>query len=206
MKAVAYNLMKFNTIAFFAALLTFLLFYFMQYLIATSDDIQPEIFVTKIIDGRVPEFLIKPELIIEPPEIISKDESVPPEAPIPGHVGSGISIPTPQIINEPGIENFGPSIGMADNIMIPLVRTTATYPPRALARGIEGFVELSFTVNEFGDVIDAVVTYAEPEGVFDRSALQSISRWKYAAAVKEGIAVPTYDVRQRIVYKMNSEN
>jgi TonB family protein len=32
----------------------------------------------------------------------------------------------------------------------PLIPTAANYPQRALARGIEGFVVLSFTVNEWG--------------------------------------------------------
>jgi protein TonB len=206
MKAVAHNLVKFNTIIMFAALLTFLLFYFMQYLIATSNDLSPKIFVTKIIDATVPEFKPVLHLEIEAPLPLPKKEIIVVDPIKTFNLGSGPVIPA-SIVSDPlAMGNVGLSIGMADNIMIPLIRTAANYPQRALARGIEGFVELSFTVNEMGNVEDPVVTYAEPQGIFDRSALQSIQRWKYSPAVKDEVAIPTYGVRQRIVFQMNSDN
>lgn len=206
MKAVAQNLVKFNTIIMFAALLTFLLFYFMQYLIATSDDLSPKIFVTKIIDATVPQFKSVLYVEIEAPLPLPVEEIAVVEPVKTFNLGSGPVIPS-TVVSEPlALGNVGMSIGMADNIMIPLIRTAANYPQRALARGIEGFVELSFTVNELGNVEDPVVTYAEPQGVFDRAALQSIERWKYSPAVKDEVAIPTYDVRQRIVFQMNLDN
>lgn len=206
MRDVAHNLVKFNTVIMFAALLTFLLFYFMQYLIATNDDFAPQIFVTKIRDATVPEFIPELFIEIEAPLPLPMEEDVTPEPVKTFKVGSGPSIPS-SIVSEPiALGNVGVNISMADNIMIPLIRTAANYPQRALARGIEGFVELSFTVNEMGDVEDPIVTYAEPENIFDRAALQSIKRWKYSPAVKDEMTIPTYNVRQRIVFQMNSEN
>ena len=92
---------------------------------------------------------------------------------------------------------------MSNNIMTPLIRTTPNYPSRALQRGLEGFVELSFTVGRFGSVINLVVITAEPEGVFDRAALQAIRRWKYSPAMNNGQTIETYDVRHRIVFQMD---
>jgi TonB family protein len=92
---------------------------------------------------------------------------------------------------------------MTNNIMSPLIRTTPNYPSRALQRGLEGFVELSFTVGRFGSLIDPVVINAEPEGVFDRAALQAIRRWKYSPAVNNGQTIETYDVLHRIVFQMD---
>ncbi|MFK7864556.1 MAG: TonB family protein [Pseudohongiellaceae bacterium] len=203
MKAFANNLIKFNTIILFAALLTFLLFYFMQYLIATNDNISPKILVTKIIDATVPEFQRELFLDIEAPAPIPEEEIVPPQQEKVFSANLGLSLPTTVITEPLALTGSGINIGMADNIMIPLIRTTANYPQRALARGIKGFVELSFTVSALGDVEDPVVTYSEPQGVFDRAALQSIRRWKYSAAVENGEAIPTYDVRQRIVFEMD---
>lgn len=206
MRAIAHNLFKFNTILLLAALLTFFLFYFMQYLIATNDDMSPKILVTKIIDATVPEFVPELFLDIEAPAPIPEEEIAPPEQTKVFSPNLGLALSTTVITEPLAIGGGGMSIGMADNIMIPLIRTTANYPQRALARGIEGFVELSFTVNALGDVEDPVVTFSEPEGVFDRAALQSIRRWKYSAAVKNGEAIPTYDVRQRIVFEMDRRN
>jgi TonB family protein len=61
----------------------------------------------------------------------------------------------------------------------PLVMVTATYPVDAQKRGLEGFVEVEFTVTPFGDVQQARVTNAEPAGVFERAALSAVSRWRY---------------------------
>ena len=65
---------------------------------------------------------------------------------------------------------------MSNNIMTPLMHTTPNYPSRALQRGLEEFVELSFTVDRFGSAIRPVVINALHEGIFDRAALQAISR------------------------------
>lgn len=53
------------------------------------------------------------------------------------------------------------------------------YPPSA--SGIEGFVEVSFTVTALGRVENATVTAAEPKGVFEQAALAAIARWRYSA-------------------------
>lgn len=62
-----------------------------------------------------------------------------------------------------------------------LLAVNPQYPPSAAARGIEGFVEVSFEVTALGRVEDASVTAAEPPGVFERAALAAISRWRYSA-------------------------
>jgi protein TonB len=47
--------------------------------------------------------------------------------------------------------------GGSDTDVIPLVRIAPEYPPRALSRGIEGWVQVQFTITETGAVKDAVV-------------------------------------------------
>ncbi|MSQ92034.1 MAG: TonB family protein [Gammaproteobacteria bacterium] len=53
------------------------------------------------------------------------------------------------------------------------------YPPRALAQGTTGWVDIEFTVARDGSTHDATVRGAEPMGVFDRAALESVARWRY---------------------------
>lgn len=54
------------------------------------------------------------------------------------------------------------------------------YPARARARGIEGWVDVAFTVDPTGRVTDARVLSAQPAGTFDEAALDAVGRWRYA--------------------------
>ncbi len=206
MSAIARDFFKINAVVVLAALVTFLLFYFMQYLIETESDRPQVINIIPIGDSTVPEF--EQELLIN--EV--KPEPIPTEKfPIVSEPtrNSEISFgPSLHITQEAPVLDTSPQgvIPMANNVMIPLIRTTANYPSRALQREIEGFVELSFTVDRFGSVIDPIVINAVPEGIFERSALQSISKWKYSPAMNNGEAIATYDVRQRIVFQIDPDS
>ena len=63
------------------------------------------------------------------------------------------------------------------------------YPPRALERGTTGWVDIEFTVSRDGSTKDATVRAAEPMGVFDRAALESVARWRYEPRVVSGAIV-----------------
>ena len=54
------------------------------------------------------------------------------------------------------------------------------YPPLALRRRIEGFVELSFTVQPDGSVTDISVIDSEPRTLFNREAINAMERWRFA--------------------------
>jgi protein TonB len=54
------------------------------------------------------------------------------------------------------------------------------YPPLALRRRIEGFVELSFTVQTDGRVTDISVVDSQPSTLFNREAINAMERWRFA--------------------------
>jgi TonB family protein len=64
-----------------------------------------------------------------------------------------------------------------------------TYPTRAREHGIEGWVDLEYTVTRAGITQDAVVRAAEPAGVFDRVALDAVKHWRYEPRVVGGNVV-----------------
>ncbi len=64
-----------------------------------------------------------------------------------------------------------------------------TYPERARERGTEGWVDLEFVVAKDGATRDPVVRGAEPEGVFDRAAMDAVKRWRYVPRVVNGAVV-----------------
>ncbi len=63
------------------------------------------------------------------------------------------------------------------------------YPPRALERGIAGWVDIEFTVASDGTTRDATVRAAEPAEVFERAALDAVARWRYEPRVVNGVIV-----------------
>jgi protein TonB len=202
MVVIARQFIKFNFVFVAAAFVTLSLFYFMQFLIRSDGKPVQEAKFFPVLDSRMP-IIDEPELPpFEKPDPI---ENVPPP-PDSGvtrdsEVGDGPSIPNPQLtpyLDPPAV------VGgfLPDSSMVPLIRTPPVYPTRALQRGIEGFVVVSFTVDELGRVVNPSVVYGEPAGMFDRSALQTIVKWKYAAKIEDGTPIPVHDVQQRITYEM----
>ena len=72
----------------------------------------------------------------------------------------------------------------------PTSRSSAPYPSRARARGVEGEVVLSFLVTESGTVTDIVVVQASPAGVFEDTARGSVSEWRFEPGRYQERAVP----------------
>ena len=53
------------------------------------------------------------------------------------------------------------------------------YPPLALRRRVEGFVEVQFTVLPDGSVTDVSIVRSEPRSMFDRAAIDAMQRWRF---------------------------
>ena len=75
---------------------------------------------------------------------------------------------------------------VADAATMPIFRVQPTYPPHAAQRGIEGWVQVSFSVTESGTVANAKVMSADPPGIFNRAALKAIAKWKYKPKIRNG--------------------
>jgi protein TonB len=90
----------------------------------------------------------------------------------------------------------------SDRDVIPLVRIAPDYPPRALSRGLEGWVRVQFTITPTGTVKDAIVVEAEPKQIFDDAALKSIARWRYNPRVEGGVAVERVGVQTIIRFQL----
>jgi len=93
----------------------------------------------------------------------------------------------------------------SDRDVIPLVRIAPEYPPRALSRGLEGWVRVQFTITPTGTVKDATVVEAEPKGMFEDAALKSIARWRYNPRVEGGVAVERVGVQTIIRFQLETE-
>lgn len=107
--------------------------------------------------------------------------------------GSNVSM-TPNIDTSSALGRMDLSAG-SDTDVIPLVRIAPEYPARALRRGIEGWVQVQFTITPTGAVTDATVVAADPPGLFDEAAIRSILRWRYNPKIEGGVAVERVGVQ-----------
>ncbi len=92
--------------------------------------------------------------------------------------------------------------GGADRDIVPLVRVDPDYPPRAKQRGIEGYVDLQFTISAVGTVQGAQVIGSEPAYIFDRAALRAVRKWKYNPRIVNGVAAARAGVQVRIRFEL----
>jgi len=92
--------------------------------------------------------------------------------------------------------------GGSDRDIVPLVRVEPQYPARAKQRGVEGWVELMFTITATGRVADVVVTQSHPGTIFDSAAVKAVRRWKYNPKVENGVAVDRSGVRIRLTFTL----
>jgi TonB family protein len=60
------------------------------------------------------------------------------------------------------------------------------YPPRAEKTGVEGWVDLDFTVTDSGAVEDIAVDAAKPAGVFEAAASSALLQWRFKPLMRDG--------------------
>jgi protein TonB len=82
-------------------------------------------------------------------------------------------------------------------------RVPPDYPPEAERRGIEGSVDVSFTVTSEGKVTDVVVIHSQPSDIFDRAAASAVRRWRYEPQRLEGTPVESH-LQIRIDFKLDA--
>jgi protein TonB len=141
---------------------------------------------------------IQPEKPPPPPQVPpdqppQQNDDVNPDA-----ISVNVSAPTPNSdldIGGPG------SMNVAEGDYLPIVRVAPVYPARALSRGIEGYVDMGFTVTTTGSVKDPAVLYST-SSLFERAATQAVLKFKYKPRVVDGQPVEVPNVKTRITFKI----
>ncbi len=129
-----------------------------------------------------------------PPETPPQDmDNVNPDAPT-------INIAPPTV--QAGTDIGGPGgMNIAEGDYLPIVRVAPVYPARALSRGLEGFVDLSFTVTAAGTVKDPIVLQST-SSLFERAATRAVLKFKYKPRVVDGVPVEVPGVKTRISFQL----
>lgn len=84
----------------------------------------------------------------------------------------------------------------------PLTRVSPKYPVSAARQRKEGWVQVSFVVDEQGDVIDPVIHDSSGVHGFEKASLNAIKKWKYTPAMVDGETVEQCHSRVKLVFKM----
>jgi len=192
--------------AFFAMLVTFGLFYLMQVLILGQDMKLGEA------GGTMIDFVrLKKDTELELKKRKMPDKKEPEEPPPPPNLSMAKANKPSQDMGDMafaidvdvdvGGTDF--AIAASDTDVVPIVRVTPQYPLRASERGIEGWVEVEFTISRSGTVKDPSVINSHPSSIFDRSALKAIRKWKYNPKIEDGEPVERPGVKVRLKFDLS---
>lgn len=129
-----------------------------------------------------------------PPETPPQEmDNIDPSAPL-------ITIAQPTVNADTALS--GPAgMNIAEGDYLPIVRVAPVYPARALSRGLEGYVDLEFTVTTTGTVENPIVTYST-SSLFERAAIRAVLKFKYKPRVVDGQPVAVQGVKTRITFKI----
>jgi len=129
-----------------------------------------------------------------PPETPPQDmDNIDPDAPT-------ISVAPPTVASTQDIGGPG-GMNIAEGDYLPIVRVAPVYPARALSRGLEGFVDLQFTVTSAGTVKDPIVIQST-SSLFERAAIRAVLKFKYKPRVVDGVPVEVPGVKTRISFML----
>lgn len=129
-----------------------------------------------------------------PPETPPQDmDNIDPSAPT-------INVAPPTVSADTSIGGPG-GMNIAEGDYLPIVRVAPVYPARALSRGLEGYVDMSFTVTTTGTVRDPEVLFST-SSLFERAAMRAVLKFKYKPRVVDGVPVDVPNVKTRITFKI----
>ena len=111
-----------------------------------------------------------------------------------------ISVAPPSVSADTSIGGPG-GMNIAEGDYLPIVRVAPVYPARALSRGLEGYVDMAFTVTTTGTVKDPVVMFST-SSLFERAATRAVLKFKYKPRVVDGVPVDVPNVKTRITFKI----
>jgi protein TonB len=178
------------------------LFYVMQLLIETGEDILTDPPVRHVLDWidpiDPPDSPVEPE----PPARIDDPEPPPPTVPVDFSSGEsdGFHIPAPPPGPPVGKQTMS-GYAFTDNSLINLYRVYPQFPATAASRGLEGAVIVRFDVTATGSVANAHIVETT-NGIFNKSAIQAAYKFRYRPRVVDGIPYGSEGLQQLFTFRM----
>jgi protein TonB len=204
---------RFTKPVLYASLFTFGLFWSMhlliaggKYLVGQGEKLQTIDFVRlkkeSDLETRERRKPPPPKPPKQPPPPKMKVDTPPPDQPPTPFQMPRLDLPS-NVAGGPFLGSYVGS-GAAYGELTPMIRLTPQYPRDALRDGISGWVEFEIVVNPDGTVKSARVLRAQPRGVFDVAAMQSVLKWKFRPKIVDGKPQETKGT-QKIEFNLEDE-
>lgn len=197
-------IVRYTTSIIFALLVTFTLFWGMQYLIKTGENQnENKVDGRRVEIGEVRKAQDVEQKIRKPDK--PEDAETPPETPEMqmetniSNTNTGVEIGMAKVDTSLSVGSGG--FSASDGDYLPIVKVAPIYPRRALERGLEGYVILEFTVTKNGTVADIVVIEST-NSVFNRAAMKAAAKFKYKPKVVDGEPVAVSGVANKITFEL----
>ncbi len=142
----------------------------------------------------------------EPAPAPSEDEPVAAATPTPPPTQVPRTEPRPTPAASPATEPTvaatpPPTPAVSDRNFQLIKKVDAVYPLRAQRQRIEGWVEMTFTIDVNGNVKNVAVVNAQPKRQFDREAMRALAQYKFRPRIEGGKAVES-QARQRLEFRL----
>lgn len=159
------------------------------------------------------------EFVMEKPnDSVQQRTRTPPPPPPPPVTPPPPQTPQPEVskvdpgaisMNLPTVDAGGFNAGidltgamMQDGDVAPIARFNPKYPPQAERDGIEGWVDLKFTIDVDGSVIDIEILDSQPKRIFDRAARKALAKWVYKPKIEDGKPMQQAGLTVRLDFKL----
>ena len=204
-RSITPSLIRISGALIIGGVVTFALFVLMHKLIqsdAKPMKLAPVIALDSIVFEKEEPEINQTKKLPKPPEVITQPEIKRDPVPTDSLPSIGFSdeftTDIPKGDYETSLSNF-----KMQGEARPIVRFPPDYPPVAAREGIEGWVEMSFSIDTSGAVTNVKVTNSEPKRIFDRAARRALQRWKYQAKVVNGKAIEQHGLSVMLEFKLS---
>ncbi len=194
------------TLLLLGAAVTFALFVLMAKLITNYDrlpeEAPPTIAVEAVmsdIDSKiktidpVPLPPLPPHFFCEAPHFICEATQIEPLVQNTNLPATNVTAPLVIGFSGPDIDIFPNFIRSYGFLLTPILRIEPVYPAQAARDRREGWVRLSFTITETGDVEDVTVVESHPRHIFDGAAKRALKQWKLKPSIQDGKLAKSFD-------------
>lgn len=183
------------------------LFWVMQYMIETADRSLNEGGATNFVDFVRLKRNEQIERVDRKPKKPPEPEKPPPE-PAPPQLDNLNPTHETVAVSAPPAEtdiqmDGGFSLGVGEGDYLPIVKVAPIYPQRALARGVEGYCVVQYTVTTNGTIRDPFVVENQcTSSMFHRASVEAALKFKYKPRVIDGQAVEVPGVQNKFTYEI----
>ncbi len=143
----------------------------------------------------------KPKLQPPPPKVAAVPKTTVFSDPVSGELlPTGSPIPEIMISTGAGLPILQQK---PDSEPSPIVLIIPIYPVAAAREGLEGWVQLRFSVDAAGTVTDIEVIAAQPQRVFEQEAIRALKRWKYQPSTLDGAAAARTGLQVQLDFNLD---